>query len=90
MTFADIAGELSQATGRDIRYVPLTTEAYMDEQRQQGVPEEWVQLSAGLYEPIRSGSLATLTTDVQHVLGRPPADFSKYAQRTAVQGVWHS
>lgn len=90
MTFADIVGELSQATGRDIRYVPLTTEVYVDEQRQQGVPEEWVQLSADFYEPIRSGGLATLTTDVQHVLGRPPADFSEYAQRTAVQGVWHS
>lgn len=90
MTFADIAGELSQATGRDIRYVPLTTEAYMDEQRQKGVPEEWVQLSAELYGPIRSGGLASLTTDVQRVLGRPPRDFAEYAQRTAVQGVWDS
>jgi uncharacterized protein YbjT (DUF2867 family) len=88
MTFADTAEELSRATGRDIHYVPLTTEAYAEEQRAQGVPEEWVRLSADLYESIRSGSLATFTDDVRRVLGREPRDFSDYARTAAAQGNW--
>ncbi|MGH2349934.1 MAG: NmrA family transcriptional regulator [bacterium] len=90
MTFAHTAEEIARASGRDIRYVPLTPEAYLAEQREQGVPEEWVQLSADLYEPIRSGALASLTTDVRSVLGRPPRDFAEYAKQAATQGAWHT
>jgi uncharacterized protein YbjT (DUF2867 family) len=90
MTFADTAEELAKATGRDIRYVPLTREEFVGEQREQGVPEEWVRLSADLYESIRSGSLASLTADVRRVLDRSPRDFSEYAKETATQGAWTS
>jgi uncharacterized protein YbjT (DUF2867 family) len=40
MTFGDAVLEITRAAGRDIRYVPLTPEAYADEQRAQGVPEK--------------------------------------------------
>ncbi|MBT2490168.1 NAD(P)H-binding protein [Streptomyces sp. ISL-96] len=88
MTFADTVAEIARATGRDIRYVPLTTEAYADEQRAQGVPEEWVRVLAGPYEQVRSGRLARLTDDVRQVLGRAPRDFSDYAHSAAAQGAW--
>ncbi|MGW0861078.1 NAD(P)H-binding protein [Streptomyces sp. NPDC002611] len=89
MTFGDAVAEIARATGRDLRYVPLTAEAYADEQRAQGVPEEWVQLSAGLYEYVRSGGLASLGDGVQRALGRAPRDFSEYAGISARQGVWN-
>ncbi|MFC8141795.1 NAD(P)H-binding protein [Streptomyces paradoxus] len=89
MTFGDAVAEIARATGRDLRYVPLTAEAYADEQRAQGVPEEWVQLSAGLYEYVRSGGLASLGDGVQRALGRAPRDFSEYAGTAARQGVWN-
>ncbi|MGN9845445.1 NAD(P)H-binding protein [Nonomuraea sp. H19] len=90
MTFADAVAEIAEATGRDIRYVPLTAEAYADEQRAHGVPEEWVQLTVGLYEHVRSGGLATLTDDVQRVLGRPARDFTDYARQAAAEGAWNT
>ncbi|MEV0218533.1 NAD(P)H-binding protein [Streptomyces sp. NPDC050704] len=89
MSFGDAVAEIAQAVGRDIGYVPLTVEAYMDEQRAHGVPEEWVQLSAGLYDYVRSGGLASLSDGVQRALGRPPRDFSDYAKATTAQGVWN-
>ncbi|GHA28932.1 NAD(P)H-binding protein [Streptomyces purpurascens] len=89
MTFGDAVAEIARATGRDLRYVPLTAEAYADEQRAQGVPEEWVQLSAGLYDYVRSGGLASLSDGVQRALGRAPRDFSEYAGLAARQGVWN-
>ncbi|MET9500604.1 NAD(P)H-binding protein [Streptomyces sp. NPDC006622] len=88
MTFRDAVAEIAGATGHDIRYVPLTPEAYADEQRAQGVPEEWVRLSVGLYEYVRDGGLATLSDGVQRALGRAPRDFSDYAEAAARQGAW--
>jgi uncharacterized protein YbjT (DUF2867 family) len=90
MSFQDAVEEIARATGRDLRYVPLTPEAYADEQRAQGVPEEWVQLSTGLYEYVRSGGLATLGDGVQRSLGRSPRDFSDYAKTAARQGLWNT
>ncbi|MFJ4975296.1 hypothetical protein ACIP6X_08145 [Streptomyces coeruleorubidus] len=90
MTFADAVAEIARATGRDLRYVPLTPEAYAQEQRVQGVPEEWVQLTVGLYEHVRSGGLASLGDGVRKALGRAPRDFSEYADSTAREGVWNS
>ena len=90
MTFGDAVEEIARATGRDIRYVPLTPEEYAEEQRAQGVPEEWVQLSIGLYEHVRSGGLASLGDGVQRALGRPPRDFSEYAKAAAAQGAWNA
>lgn len=88
MTFGDTAEDLAKATGRDIRYVPLTPEEFAAEQRAQGVPEEWVQLQIAMYGAVGSGSLASLTGDVQRVLGRAPRDFSDYAKEAAAQGAW--
>ncbi|MFF7161024.1 NAD(P)H-binding protein [Streptomyces sp. NPDC008086] len=89
MSFRDAVEEIARATGRDLRYVSLTPEAYADEQRAQGVPEEWVHLSVGLYEYVRSGGLATLSDGVQRSLGRSPRDFSDYVRAAAQQGVWN-
>jgi hypothetical protein len=65
----------------------LTADAYVGEQ---GVSEEWVQLLVEMYEAVRSGSLASLTDDVQRVLGRSPRDFSEYARTAAALGAWHN
>ncbi|MFD5475883.1 NAD(P)H-binding protein [Streptomyces hawaiiensis] len=90
MTFGDAVGEIARATGRDIRYAPLTPQAYMDEQRAQGVPEEWIQLSVGLYAYVGSGGLASLSDGVQRSLGRAPRDFADYARTAARQGLWNA
>jgi hypothetical protein len=90
MTFGDAVAEIARATDRDLSYVPLTPEAYAEEQRAQGVPEEWVQLTVGLYDHVRSGGLASLGDGVRKALGRAPRDFSEYAGATALQGLWNS
>ncbi len=88
MTFGDTVAEIAEATGRDIRYVALTAEQYAEEQRAQGVPEEWIQLSIDLYASVRSGNLGTLTDDVRGVLGRAPRDFTDFARAAAGRGAW--
>ncbi|MGW0581366.1 NmrA family NAD(P)-binding protein [Streptomyces sp. NPDC002920] len=88
MSFADAVADIAHATSRDIRYTPLTAEEYTTEQRAHGVPEEWIQLTVGLYAHVRSGGLSSVTNDVEKVLGRPARDFADYARTAAAQGAW--
>ena len=88
LSFAEVADELSHATGRVITYTPLTAEQYIREQVAAGVPQDWATLSAGLYQGITDHALETTTTDVERVIGRPATDFATYARATASAGVW--
>ncbi|MFF7777072.1 NAD(P)H-binding protein [Streptomyces tanashiensis] len=88
MTFADAIAQIALATGREIRYTPLSPAEYTVEQRAHGVPEEWVQLTVDLYAEIRSGVLPSVSCDVEKVLGRPPRTFANYARLAAAQGAW--
>ncbi|ONK12621.1 NAD(P)H-binding protein [Streptomyces sp. MP131-18] len=90
MTFADAVGEIARASGRDIRYMPVTAEAYADELKQQGAPAGTVALLVDLFAQVRAGHLTSLTDDVRRVLGRPPRDFADYARTAAERGAWRT
>ena len=45
LTFADAVGEIAQATGREIRYVPISIEDFVAALEEQGVPAEWSSCS---------------------------------------------
>jgi hypothetical protein len=89
MTFADAVGEIARATGRDIRYVPLTIEEYAAVAAEYGLPADIVEFLTYMFREIL-GNNAYLTDGVQRALGREPRDFSAYAQETAATGVWNS
>ncbi len=84
LTFAQVAAEISTATGREVAYVPVTKDAYVAELRAQGVPEEFAEL----FDLVTDGRNAHLGDGVQRALGRPPRDFADYAAATAAAGVW--
>ncbi|MFD7626778.1 NmrA family NAD(P)-binding protein [Streptomyces sp. NPDC059851] len=85
MGFAEVAAELSKATGREIAYVPVSDEAYRAALRElPDVPEEF----ADLFEMLRDGRNAHTEDGVREVLGREPRDFSAYARDAAATGVW--
>ena len=52
MTFADAVGEIARATGRDIRYVPVSLEEWAAGAAEHGVPAEFVEL---LDIPVQGG-----------------------------------
>jgi uncharacterized protein YbjT (DUF2867 family) len=88
LTFSDAVGEIAQATGREIRYVPVSSEDFatgLDEQR---VPGEWIELLVYLFQEVLDGRNAHLTDGVQRALGREPKDFADYARDAAATGVW--
>jgi uncharacterized protein YbjT (DUF2867 family) len=88
LTFDEVAAELSAATGRQIRYVAVTTEEFAEVAVSHGVPAEEAWPLAQLFARVLDGRNAHATTDVADVLGRPPRDFTDYVREVAATGVW--
>ncbi|CUU54042.1 Uncharacterized conserved protein YbjT, contains NAD(P)-binding and DUF2867 domains [Parafrankia irregularis] len=84
LTFHDVAKELGQALGREIRYVPQTSEQYAAVLTEYGLPLDLLEL----FDRILDGRNASLTDGVRRALGREPRDFGDYARNTAASGAW--
>ncbi len=90
MTFADIAAELSRATGREIAYVGVPHAQFVAEISKSGAPREVAWMLDYLFATVLDGRNAHLTDGVERALGRPPKDFADYARETARTGVWNA
>jgi uncharacterized protein YbjT (DUF2867 family) len=85
MTFADAVGEIAEATGRDIRYVPISIDEYAAGAAEHGIYGEFLTY---LFSEVL-GRSAYVTDGVQRALGREPRDFREYARDTAATGTWN-
>jgi uncharacterized protein YbjT (DUF2867 family) len=88
LTVADTAAELSAATGREIRYLPVTPEEYAAGAAEAGVPAEEIEPLTDLFVRVLDGHNAHISGDVEWILGRPARDFTDYAQAAAATGAW--
>ncbi|HMG41358.1 MAG TPA: hypothetical protein VK611_08510 [Acidimicrobiales bacterium] len=88
LTFADAAAELSAASGREIRYLPVTSEQFAEVLTGVGLPPEHAAALNDLFAEILDGRNANLADGVQRALGREPKDFTAYARAAAATGVW--
>jgi uncharacterized protein YbjT (DUF2867 family) len=88
LTFAQAVAEIARATGRDIRYVPISIEEHAASSLAHGVPEEVVELLTYLFSEVLDGRNAHVADGVQHALGRVPKDFTDFALDAAASGVW--
>ncbi|UNO39332.1 NAD(P)H-binding protein [Streptomyces sp. MST-110588] len=86
MTFGEAVEEIARATGRDIRYVPVSGEEYVRLLTGQGAPAELAEALATWMGVVRDGLDAHLSDGVRRVLGREPRDFTDFVKRTAA--VW--
>lgn len=90
MTFSDVAKEISQATGREVKFVQIPKEAFNQDVRESGAPDEYAWLLNYLFETVLDGRNAYLCDGVQRALGRAPKDFTDFARQTAESGIWDS
>jgi uncharacterized protein YbjT (DUF2867 family) len=88
LTFADAVDEIAWASGREIRYVPVSLEEHAAAAAQHGVPGEVIDLLTYLFSEVLDGRNACLADGVQRVLGGEPRDFSRYARDAATAGVF--
>ncbi|MCR9271070.1 MAG: NAD(P)H-binding protein [Hyphomonadaceae bacterium] len=88
MSLADVAAELSRATGREIQYIDVPHDAFVAEVANSGAPKDVVWMLDYLFATVLDGRNAHLTDGVQRALGRPPKDFADYARDVAATGIW--
>jgi uncharacterized protein YbjT (DUF2867 family) len=90
LTFAEAAEEISDATGRDIPYVPVSLEEHAAVAAEQGVPPDVIELLTYLFSEVLDGRNAHVTDGVQRALAREPRDFREFARDAAATGVWNA
>jgi len=88
LTFAEAIGEIARATGREIRFVPVSLEEYESVLAEADVPPDFVSFLTYLFGEVLDGRNARPADGVRHALGREPRDFADYARETAATGVW--
>ncbi|MEO0400041.1 MAG: NAD(P)H-binding protein [Pseudomonadota bacterium] len=89
MSIADVAEDLSSATGRAINYIDVQHEVFVAQVADSGAPKDVVWMLDYLFSTVLDGRNAHLTDGVQRALGRAPKDFSDYAQDVAATGLWN-
>ncbi|MCM8558272.1 NAD(P)H-binding protein [Sphingomicrobium sediminis] len=89
MTMAEVAADLSAATGRQIDFVDVPHDAFMDEIKRSGAPDDIVWILDYLLSTVLDGRNAYLADGVERALGRRPRDFADYARETAATGIWN-
>src|ERR687889_2511834 len=90
LTFEEAVGEIAKATGREIRFVPVSLEEYESMLAEADVPPEVVSALTYLFGEVLDGRNAHLADGVQRALGREPRDFRDYGRDAATTGVWSS
>jgi uncharacterized protein YbjT (DUF2867 family) len=86
--WAEAVAEVAGATGRPIRYVPVSLEDYAAVLIDNQVPADYVKMLTEVFAQVLDGRNVYLSDGVQRALGRPPRDFADYARDAAATGVW--
>ena len=87
MTFAEMARELSNATGRPIRHVPISFEDFHANVAQVG-GNFVADVFTAIARETLDGRNSHTTDGVKRALGRPPRDFADFARDAARSGTW--
>jgi len=88
LTHDQIAAELSRAAGREIRYEPISDNAFRSTLLDLNVPSQYIDLLTYLFDITRSGINAAPTNDVERILGRAPRTFGEFADTAAAAGAF--
>jgi len=88
LTFTQVVAEIAAATGRDMAFERISTDAYRAMMREAGVPEPVIELTLYLYQVVLDGRNSQPSDDIQRILGRPAKDFSAFAREAAATGCW--
>ncbi len=87
MTFAEMAGVLSDATGRPIQHVPITFEDFHANVAASG-GDFVADVFTAIARETLDGRNAHVTDGVERALGRKPRDFVDFATTAASHGIW--
>lgn len=88
LTFAGAVAEISEVTGRNVRFTSVAMDDYAGLLAEYKVPREVIDLLRYLFTTVLDGRNSSLTDGVQRALGRQPRDFRDFARDAAACGAW--
>jgi uncharacterized protein YbjT (DUF2867 family) len=88
LTFHEVAAEIGEAGGRQVRYVPISLDQHATDAAEYGVPADVIDMLTYLFSEVVDGRNADTTDGVRRALGREARDFRDYAGNVAATGVW--
>ena len=88
LTLAQVAAEITAATGREVECVPVSLEQHAAEAGEHGVPPEVIELLTYVFSEVVDGRNAATTDGVERALGRKPRNFADFARDVAASGTW--
>jgi uncharacterized protein YbjT (DUF2867 family) len=77
-SYGDAAAIISRTAGRPVRYTPVGDDAFIDMLTGAGVPEEYARFLTSIFQPVRQGWTAAVTTDVESLTGQTPRPLETY------------
>lgn len=80
ITYAQVAADLSAATGQPVGYVDIAPEVAVSGLAQAGVPPFAAAQIVKVYETLRDGGQAQTTPTVELITGQPARSFATYAR----------
>ena len=88
LTFAQVAERLSVASGRNVRFVPISIDDFSAGMSAQELPDDVAWLLGYLFTEVLDGRNASLADGVRQALGRDPRGFGDYALAAGARGAW--
>lgn len=86
--FEEAVDLIGTATGRTIRHIDISPDAFTRAQLANGVPAGVAKQLTDLYTSIRDGRATAVYDGVQHALGRRPGSFEDYVSAAVAAGAW--
>lgn len=86
LTGADVAAQLSAASGREVTYTSIDEETYIRTLADHGVPEWNINMLVSLTRVVKLGMIGNVTKAVEYLAGTPARRFSDFAAEHAA--VW--
>lgn len=83
LSFADMTATIGGAIGRVLDFQTISDEQERQQQIVRGTPPPLVEARLAIFQAIRTGQLATVTTNVASILGRAPISFAQWAKENA-------
>jgi uncharacterized protein YbjT (DUF2867 family) len=88
LTFPQVIEEISKATGRNIEFQSLTLDENVNLLKEYQLPEDYIWLVNYLFTEVLDGRNASVTNDIEKILGRKAKDFTEFVKETSLTGIW--
>jgi len=80
LSYADMTAKIAAAIGKPLRFESVSEEEEQRQMAAEGDSPGMIAAHMSIYRAIREGRLATVTNNVERVLGRRPITFDKWAR----------